>query len=151
MGERETVLSDAPAPADSYLTASLHRLGPAVRRDDVIEIAVNPDGSIWAEFQGDHAMSSLGVALTPVQVRDFAHQIASAARTQVSDKRPIISVSILYGTRPIRAQVVMAPAVEKAVATPGPSLVEVDMTAIGAFPPYAPYNRLGIYAERAAE
>jgi type IV secretion system protein VirB11 len=114
MGERETVLSDAPAPADSYLTASLHRLGPAVRRDDVIEIAVNPDGSIWAEFQGDHAMSSLGVALTPVQVRDFAHQIASAARTQVSDKRPIISVSILYGTRPIRAQVVMAPAVEKA-------------------------------------
>ena len=38
-----------------------------------------------------------------------------------------------------------------AVATPGPSLVEVDMTAIGAFPPYAPYNRMGIYAQKAAE
>ena len=35
----------------------------------------------------------------------------------------------------------------KAVATPGPSLVEVDMTAIGAFPPYAPYNAMGIYAK----
>jgi acetolactate synthase-1/2/3 large subunit len=33
----------------------------------------------------------------------------------------------------------------QACATPGPSLVEVDMTAIGAFPPYAPYNNLGIY------
>ena len=41
--------------------------------------------------------------------------------------------------------------VAKAVATPGPSLVEVDMTAIGAFPPYAPYNKMGIYARKAAE
>ena len=24
---------------------------------------------------------------------------------------------------------------------PNPTLVEVDMTAIGAFPPYAPYNK----------
>ena len=120
MGERETVLSDAPAPADSYLTASLHRLGPSVGRDDVIEIAVNPDGSIWAEFQGDHAMSALGVALTPVQVRDFAHQIASAARTQVSDKRPIISVSILYGTRPIRAARAGSAAIISAIAHGGP-------------------------------
>jgi acetolactate synthase-1/2/3 large subunit len=37
------------------------------------------------------------------------------------------------------------------VATPGPSLVEVDMAAIGAFPPYAPYNTMGIYARKAAE
>jgi acetolactate synthase-1/2/3 large subunit len=41
--------------------------------------------------------------------------------------------------------------VARAVATPGPSLVEVDMAAIGAFPPYAPYNTMGIYARRAAE
>jgi acetolactate synthase I/II/III large subunit len=41
--------------------------------------------------------------------------------------------------------------VARAVATPGPSLVEVDMAAIGAFPPYAPYNRMGIYARQAAE
>lgn len=45
----------------------------------------------------------------------------------------------------------LADTVAKAVATPGPSLVEVDMTAIGAFPPYAPYNTMGIYAKRAAE
>jgi acetolactate synthase-1/2/3 large subunit len=37
--------------------------------------------------------------------------------------------------------------VERAVATPGPSLIEVDMAAIGAFPPYAPYNAMGIYAK----
>ena len=98
--------------ADSYLSASLRRLGSAVERPDVIEIAVNPDGQVWGEFQGDHFMRPLGTTLTVQHVRDFAHQIASAAHTQLSDRKPILSVSILYKGRPIRAQVVTAPAVE---------------------------------------
>jgi acetolactate synthase-1/2/3 large subunit len=44
----------------------------------------------------------------------------------------------------------LAGVVAQAVATPGPSLIDVDMTAIGAFPPYAPYNRMGIWARQAA-
>jgi acetolactate synthase-1/2/3 large subunit len=43
----------------------------------------------------------------------------------------------------------LAATVARAVATPGPSLVEVDMQAIGPFPPYAPYNGMGIYAKAA--
>ena len=45
----------------------------------------------------------------------------------------------------------LAEVMARAIATPGPSLVEVDMAAIGAFPPYAPYNAMGIYAKAAAE
>ncbi|MDB5372969.1 MAG: ilvB, partial [Belnapia sp.] len=45
----------------------------------------------------------------------------------------------------------LAPTMARAIATPGPSLVEVDMIAIGAFPPYAPYSGMGIYARKAAE
>ena len=44
----------------------------------------------------------------------------------------------------------LASTVARAVKTPGPSLVEVDMQAIGAFPPYAPYNTMGIYARKQA-
>jgi acetolactate synthase-1/2/3 large subunit len=44
----------------------------------------------------------------------------------------------------------MAAAVERAAATPGPSLIDVDMAAIGAFPPYAPYSQMGVWAKRAA-
>ena len=44
----------------------------------------------------------------------------------------------------------LAATVARAVATPGPSLVEVDLTAIGPFPPYAPYNRMGVWARDAA-
>ncbi len=39
--------------------------------------------------------------------------------------------------------------VAQALAVDGPSLVEVDMVAIGEFPPYAPYNTMGKHAERA--
>lgn len=44
----------------------------------------------------------------------------------------------------------MEAAVAKAAATPGPCLIDVDMTAIGAFPPYAPYNSMGVWARKAA-
>ncbi len=37
-------------------------------------------------------------------------------------------------------------AVAQALAVSGPSLIEVDMTAIGPFPPYPPYSTMGIYA-----
>jgi acetolactate synthase-1/2/3 large subunit len=39
--------------------------------------------------------------------------------------------------------------VAKALAVDGPTLVEVDMVAIGEFPPYAPYSTMGKHAERA--
>ncbi|WP_424812231.1 thiamine pyrophosphate-binding protein [Roseococcus sp. YIM B11640] len=39
--------------------------------------------------------------------------------------------------------------VKKALEVDGPTLVEVDMVAVGEFPPYAPYNTMGKHAERA--
>ena len=98
--------------AASYLEASLDRLGAPVQRDDTIEICINPDGQVWGEFQGDHFMRSLGMPLTQTEIKDLGNQIASAASTTLSTKKPIVSVSILYRDRPIRAQVIQPPAVE---------------------------------------
>jgi type IV secretion system protein VirB11 len=98
--------------AASYLEASLDRLGAPVQRDDTIEICINPDGQVWGEFQGDHFMRSLGTPLTQTEIKDLGNQIASAASTTLSTKKPIVSVSILYRDRPIRAQVIQPPAVE---------------------------------------
>jgi acetolactate synthase-1/2/3 large subunit len=50
----------------------------------------------------------------------------------------------------VAAAAELGPVVQQAVATPGPSLIDVDMTAIGAFPPYAPFNRMGVWARQAA-
>jgi len=94
----------------SYLQASLDKLKDAAR-DDVIEICVNPDGSCWGEFQGDHFMRALDDSLTVTELRDLGNQIASSANTIMSKDKPIVSVSISYRGRPIRAQVITPPAV----------------------------------------
>jgi hypothetical protein len=75
----------------SYLETSLDRIDAAAR-DDVIEICINPDGTCWGEFQGDHFMRALDQRLTAVQVRDLGNQIASSANTTMSKDRPIVSV-----------------------------------------------------------
>ncbi len=81
------------------------------KRDDVIEICINPDGSIWGEFQGDHFMRRLETKWLKQQVGDLATQIAAVAETQISRKKPIASVSVDYHNRPIRAQVIQDPVV----------------------------------------
>ena len=94
----------------SYLQASLDKLKDAAR-DDLSEICINPDGTCWGEFQGDHFMRVLDQRLSVTEVRDLGNQIASSANTTMSKDRPIVSVSITYRNRPIRAQVVTPPAV----------------------------------------
>ena len=96
--------------ASNYLQQSLDKL-PDAKRDDVIEICVNPDGSVWGEFQGDHFMSRLETVLTQTEIKDLSNQIASAASTTMSKDKPIVSVSVTYRGRPIRAQVIQPPAV----------------------------------------
>ena len=101
--------------AASYLEASLDRLGAPVQRDDTIEICINPDGQVWGEFQGDHFMQTLGTPLTQTEIKDLGNQIASAASTTLSTKKPVVSVSILYRDRPIRAQVIQPPSMTMAI------------------------------------
>ncbi len=96
----------------SYLQSSIDRLEDA-KREDVIEICINPDGSSWGEFQGDHFMSRLSQTLTEDEVKDLGNQIASDAGTPLSKDKPIVSVSISYRDRPIRAQVITPPAVNR--------------------------------------
>lgn len=98
----------------SYLQTSLDKLNAAAR-DDVIEICINPDGSCWGEFQGDHFMQMLDQRLSETEVKDLGNQIASSANTTMSKDRPIVSVSIIYRDRPIRAQVITPPAVMSAM------------------------------------
>lgn len=96
--------------ASNYLQQSLDKL-PDAKRDDVIEICVNPDGTVWGEFQGDHFMRRLETVLTQTEVKDLSNQIASATSTTLSKDKPIVSVSVTYRERPIRAQVIQPPAV----------------------------------------
>ena len=95
----------------SYLQNSLDKL-PEARDPKLIELCINPDGTLWAELQGDHFMRRIDRELTPNEIKDLGNQIASAANTTLSRTKPIVSVSITYRSRPIRAQVIQPPAVD---------------------------------------
>lgn len=97
--------------AASYLQNSLDKL-PEARDPKLIELCINPDGTLWGEFQGDHFMGAIDRILTPNEIKDLGNQIASAANTTLSRAKPIVSVSITYRDRAIRAQVIQPPAVD---------------------------------------
>ena len=58
-------------------------------------------------------MHRLGQTFTEDQIKDLGNQIASDAAAPLSKDRPIVSVSITYRDRPIRAQVITPPAVNR--------------------------------------
>ncbi|MCF6328515.1 MAG: Flp pilus assembly complex ATPase component TadA [Henriciella sp.] len=97
--------------AASYLQNSLDKL-PEARDPKLIELCVNPDGTLWADFQGDHFMQAINRNHASNEIKDLGNQIASAANTTLSRAKPIVSVSITYRDRPIRAQVIQPPAVD---------------------------------------
>jgi len=79
--------------AASYLQSSMDKI-PEARDPKLIELCINPDGTLWAEFQGDHFMREVNRRLTPNEIKDLGNQIASAANTTLSRTKPIVSVSI---------------------------------------------------------
>ena len=50
---------DQASPA-SYLERYLDPFRDLLRRDDVVEIAINPDGKVWLEVAGDATMRHEG-------------------------------------------------------------------------------------------
>ena len=48
-------MSEASLPS-SYLEQYLEPYRDLILKDDIIELAINPDGNVWIERQGAHAM-----------------------------------------------------------------------------------------------
>ena len=101
----------------SYLDEALSRIGAVIDSPALVEIAINPDGRIWSLEHGDPAMKlETRAAMNRQEVMDLGRRIASAGTLTLGRDAPIISTSVVYRGRPIRAQVVAAPAVESGVA-----------------------------------
>lgn len=99
-----------------YFVQAMAMFGDVVKSDRLVELCVNPDGHVWVEMQGDHAMKSLGLILRPDDMNDLARNIASTGNSNFGATKPIISGSVNYLGRPVRYQVVGPPAVRSGVA-----------------------------------
>jgi len=102
-------------PRVSFLASYLTPLRAYLDDPRMVEVAINPDGQVWTERQGDSHMRAVEeIRFTSAQATDLAKAIASEIDVPLSAKKPIVSGKIMHGGAPLRAQVVAAPAIEDA-------------------------------------
>ncbi|MFN5827507.1 MAG: ATPase, T2SS/T4P/T4SS family [Rhodobacterales bacterium] len=106
-------MDDRPSFLGTYLTP----LAPLFLRDDLVEVAINPDGKVWIERKGATHMERVAhLSIDRVLSNNLGQAIASAVGVQFSDKKPTVSGKIVWGDMAIRAQVVAPPIVEGGMA-----------------------------------
>jgi len=99
----------APAPA-GYFEQAIAPLRPLMDAPDTIEVAVNPDGSVWTERAGDATMSKTDIRLVGSALTLLASQLACGQA--LSAKRPVVSGDVPHHGETWRVQIVSSPATE---------------------------------------
>ena len=106
-----------PLPAASYLGVYLRPFERWLGDPATTEIAVNPDGRVWVEAAGDAAMRPVPeLRVTIAQALQLATAIVGQAGAKLSAQAPLVSGKVEHAGRPLRAQVAVAPAVERGAA-----------------------------------
>ncbi|WP_417725782.1 ATPase, T2SS/T4P/T4SS family [Salipiger sp.] len=99
----------------SFLLSYLAPLDQYLGDPRMVEVAINPDGRVWIERQGDRHMREVEqLKFDLARVTDLAKAIASDVDVPLSAKKPIVAGKIEHGGAPLRAQVVSEPVVEGA-------------------------------------
>lgn len=98
---------------NGYLDEALSRIGAIIDSPKLVEIAINPDGRIWSLEHGDAYMQPVDrEPMSHTEMDDLGRHIASAGNQTLGRAAPIVSTSVSYRGRPVRAQVVSSPAVQ---------------------------------------
>ena len=76
----------------SFLSTYLTPLVPLLMRDDLVEIAVNPDGAVWIERKGAVHMERMAhLKIDRALSVNLGQAIASAVGVQFSERKPTVS------------------------------------------------------------
>ena len=147
-------------------------IGPGLPLGIGAALAAGPQGRKTVVMTGDGGFAvNLPELWTAVQERadlvtivmnDRGYGIIKVIQNAVADGRHFAADPELPKLEPLAALVGMpffrvseasafGETVAKALAVSGPVLVEVDMQAIGAIPPYPPYSNMGVYARDRAK
>lgn len=98
-----------------YLGVAMGKL-QTILTEDIVEIAINPDGRVWQERRGDPFMKPAELELKAQDIGLIADQIANTSKTRVSEEKSVYSTSVSYENWQIRCQVLRQPAVAKGIA-----------------------------------
>lgn len=94
----------------SYLGHYLSEFDDLLVDPTTVEIAINPDLSLWVLRRGDVFMQRDGRRVPGDLPVRLAQQIAGASHAQLGKDKLLIGASISYRERPIRAQCIVPPA-----------------------------------------
>jgi len=97
----------------SYLEQYFEPFREWLSRDDIVELAINPNGEVWVEVAGDATMRPAGKRVEAKAAQNLAHSIVGDAKARVSEKNPLVSGKIDYAGRPLRVQIAVPPAIEQ--------------------------------------
>lgn len=101
----------------SFLGTYLNPITPLFLRDDLVEVAINPDGKVWIERKGAaHMERAAHLTIDRSLSTNLGQAIASAVGVQFSEKKPTVAGKITLGDMAIRTQVVAPPVVEGGMA-----------------------------------
>lgn len=93
-----------------YLQHALTPLGNWLTNPDMVEVAVNPDGKVWLLKRGDVGMYDAGLSLKHGVAERLTNLIAGNSHAKTGQHHLLVSASIQYHDRPLRAQAVLPPA-----------------------------------------
>lgn len=98
----------------SYIKRYARAIWDDLTDDAVIEVAVNPDESIWVERTGDAHMRKTEKRMDANAIRQLTGQIAGSQGTKSGRDHLITSAMIDVEGRPVRVQCVLPPACQGA-------------------------------------
>lgn len=102
-------------PDVSYVEQYFTPLKEYLTNDNINEVVINPDSSIFVEEAGSIHMHKINVALPANAIKRLGVQLAGEAHNTLGALHPIVSGRVNVWGTPQRVQVVVEPAVEHGV------------------------------------
>jgi len=99
----------------SYVEQYLSPLRDYLIDDQINELVINPNGSIFVEQAGAAHMHEIDVSLAEHAIKRLGAQLAGETRNTLGALHPIVSGRVMVWGKPQRVQVVVEPAVEHGV------------------------------------
>ena len=102
---------EAAAPA-SYAEQGLAPLRPLLVSEDVNEVVINPDRSIWVERAGTGHMERWNGTIPSDRLKRLGAHLAGETKNQLGPNNPIVSGRVHVFGQSMRVQVIVPPAIE---------------------------------------
>ena len=105
----------SPAIPASYAEQGLLPLRPLLVSEEVNEVVINPDHSVWVEYARKGHMERWDGAIPPERLRMLGTHLAGETKSQLGKDHPIVSGRVHVFGQSMRVQVIVPPAIESGV------------------------------------